>query len=717
MQRIKTILDKCGTAFNELYRYSVKWIFFIILMFLCFIASFSTTVLVHDNDGGHFFIKDYPIVNFLSVIGILAIGYILMSYRPVVKFVSRVNADDSYFRSLRRRMLAVLGIVSVLWVLSTQFIPKADQLKVQDGVYELLIEDYTRFSPGDYLERHQHQYGLLLMSYVFSLIFGSSNYAVLQLFNAAALLLFFYELSELCGYFGFRRSVQLSVIIFGFVFYPLIVYCSFIYGTLVGLALAVTAICWEMKFFSSKKISHAIISAILMTFSILAKSTYAIFLVAAMIFAVVEIVRLKKVKLIIFPVSIMIAAVIALSVPHAIMSQIVGDPLDEGTSMWGFIAMGLQDGDRAPGAYNGYVDKLYYSISNCDSELYTKLAKENIAERLKYFLENKSYAVSFFTQKLAYEWNDPTFQSAWNIRGKSSLINTNEWIWKFQSSWGTKIGVTFLNPLIFAVYFGALLFSLRYRKEKNNYTFVFPMIFIGGFVFQIFTEAGPRYTLPYFVLLFPFAIEGYFGIVRRALREERPKGKRVKREEFKRKIFGLLPYICMTVIFSVLICVLYVGRAGYLTSDNEAYSEWLESNSVEQLVKEGNYTLLTESGLGIESVQIEESENANGDIILSDAPTDFRLVYYKGTYWIKFAENYQYLTVVDNSDENHLSVAAAEHKDSDDERQWSLAKTGDGGFNILYKNKYALTFNEKNGSVYVSEFTGKSNQIWYFEKQ
>lgn len=585
MQQEQNFFEKCRLGIVRLYRNTVTWIFFAILLFLCFISAISTTVLIQDNAGGHIFISDHPIISLLVIAFIIKLGLSLKDNRSVKKFITRVKQDEVYFRRLRIKMLAVLGIISAFWVLATQFIPTSDQLQIMDGVYDLHVEDYAKFQPGEYFEKYQNQYGLLLLSYFFSIFFGSSNYIVFSFFNIAALLFFYYELSELCGDFEFGRTAQLGVIAIGFAFYPLVIYCSYIYGTLCGLALGVAAMDMEMKFFAGKKRRHAIACAIFIMLSMTIKSNYLIFLIAAAICAVIEIIRQKKLKLIVLPLLIAVAAVVSSSVPKAITSHITGESFEGGASSWGWIAMGLQEGDRAPGAYNGYNIYLYDDICNLDSELHAKLAKEEIAERLKVFSQDKIYAASFFTKKQAYQWGDPTFQSAWNIRGKKSQVEISDWIQKFKSPQGANISIILLNPLMSAIYFGALLFCVLCRNNTNIYTLVLPMTFVGGFVFHTFWEAAPRYTLPYFVLLFPLAIAGYFKVVQLISQKQkkRPSLSELKstssgRKKIRSIVLSVLPYICILLAFWCAVGIYSIGISGYLTDGDVVYSEWLENN-------------------------------------------------------------------------------------------------------------------------------------------
>lgn len=713
MQKVKQLLDKCSTGIEILYRNVVSWICFAILLFLYLVTTISTTILVRDDEGGHFFIMDHPIV-FIIFLSVLLLAAVFIKNNSTVKrFIDRIKTDDEYFKKIRKKMLLVMGGIAAFVMLSTQFIPGADQYRIVNGVYELQMEDYSRFQPGEYFECYQNQYGLLLITYLFSLLFGNLNYIAFSFFNIAALLIFYYELSELCGEFEFGRPAQLSVIVIGYAFFPLIVYCSYFYGTLIGLAFGVAAIDKELKFFRTRKINIAVESAVLIMLSVVIKSNYMIFLIAAAICAIIELLRKKEIKLGLLPILIIAAAIISSALPKAIMSHITEYPLDGGASSWGWIAMGLQEGNRAPGAFNDYNLQLYRNECNFDSEQHAILSKEEVRERLHVFSENPGYALKFFTKKQAYQWGDPTFQYAWNIRGKTSVISMSSWVQKFKSPSGTSICLVLLNPLMTAVYFGALLFCILCRNKTNLYTLVVSMTFVGGYIFHTFWEAGPRYTLPYFVLLFPLTVAGYMKLVQMITqRKSKSRSKSKSNENTIRDTYlSLTPYLCIAVIVITSLGIFMISDHS-LTADTAVYTQWLEANSNNQVIKEGKYKIYANSENGITLVEPKNSNDKETPITLSDDPTPVRIVNFEREYWFKFTDLHREISTSSNKN----GVGAVIYTPDTTTNRWTIKNEQNGGV-YIYNGKNALTYDSKNNKVYLSKYTGEKNQIWYLEKQ
>ena len=74
-----------------------------------------------------------------------------------------------------------------------------------------------------------------------------------------------------------------------------------------------------------------------------------------------------------------------------------------------------------------------------------------------------------------------------------------------------------LNTLLFlwqdvmqsALLFGLVLFLILGRKKLKLEKSCLIITVLGGFLFHIFWEGKCQYTLPYYILLFPFSVEGY----------------------------------------------------------------------------------------------------------------------------------------------------------------------------------------------------------------
>ena len=110
------------------------------------------------------------------------------------------------------------------------------------------------------------------------------------------LVLFYREFSEVCILSGLSRKISLATVFTGILFYPLIMYCSFVYGNIWGLALSLLAIRFALQFLQQHRCRYAVLAALAILAGICFKFNYIIFLIGILLYAVVETIRQKKVK-------------------------------------------------------------------------------------------------------------------------------------------------------------------------------------------------------------------------------------------------------------------------------------------------------------------------------------------------------------------------------------------------------------------------------------
>ena len=113
--------------------------------------------------------------------------------------------------------------------------------------------------------------------------------------------------------------------------------------------------------------------------------------------------------------------------PQQWINKKTGYNLNQGISYWAFVAMGLQEGDKAPGWWNGYN---YYSYDSNSFNAYGQAveAKEDIEKSIERFISDKEYAYIFFVKKIASMWTEPTYQSFWISQIRRHRVDLPEWI-------------------------------------------------------------------------------------------------------------------------------------------------------------------------------------------------------------------------------------------------------------------------------------------------
>ncbi len=536
----------------------IVWLFFFLIVSYLFALSITSTChLSFDYNEHTFFLSD----NLIRNVFIIIVFVLLASFGSKLSLVKKINQNDKLFTILKYIFLSILLVLSLVWVIGTQFQPAADQYSVQKSVQEFMDGDYTAFIGTGYISLNRQQRGLFLLSYLFSLVFGS-NYLTMQIVNVFACVFIYKNLSEISKEFGANNSVQLLIIISGFL-YPIIpLYSYFVYGNIIGLSFSLLAFKYELLFFRDSKIKNCIISVLLIGLSLMAKSTYLIYFIAMVIYGVIRLVNdFDKKKLLIIPLFIVVY-LLSSFIPTAFIESKTGVKMSQGTSYWSWVAMGLQEGERAAGWYNGYNFDSYAECNN-DTDVQAEKAKDYIENRVGELANNKTYAVSFFTEKIASEWNNPTSQVFWNIQDKfPSSVKEDSFFRKLVSMQSVVKMQKYLNICHLLIMFGAVVFAIYNLYTKHNYfETLLPITFIGGFILLSFlSEAKAQYSIMFTILLIPCSVLGY---------------KRLTKIDLKNKN-KLIKYV-LSFIY-ILVLIICMSNYGYLNKDNNVYYQYVTSN-------------------------------------------------------------------------------------------------------------------------------------------
>ena len=536
-----------ATAYKKIVIVNMR----VILTFLCLIAFLSTCTLMCDISETTFFIDDSSAKNGLIILLFVA----LLFWLRKIKWGKRIV------------FLFFILAFSLIWVFVTRYTPRSDQMAIFAGVEALYNGEYSLFGPTSYFMKNPQQYGLVLIYYLCSKVVFGNYVLTYQILNALAVVCFYKKLGDVCTHVGLEKKYQTILSLIGLIFFPLVMYTSFLYGTLLGLAFAVMAIDYEILFFEKGGIKYGVLAAVLAALAIVAKTNFLIFVIAMLIYAAIEL--LQKIDAIKagFLALMVILLVTVPGLPGKIVGNITGIPEADSISAYAFIAMGLQEGPRANGWHNGF-DNDSFVDNNYSTEAQKEVAISEIKDRINIFRNDHEYAVEFFLLKLASQWNNPTFECFWINQVCDADIEQSDFIKGIMSKEGSAKAYGFLDAFMLVVLLGALAaFWLEDKFEVKMLTLA--TVFIGGFIFHIFWEAKGQYTLPYFVLLFPYAIRGYEVLTEKLV---------ALREKILTGDFKSVDYIRIIQFVCVLVLILLVigDKIGALSKDTEAWIQYLE---------------------------------------------------------------------------------------------------------------------------------------------
>ena len=393
----------------------------IVLMYLFLVSILSTCTVrgIALIAEPILFRPDYPVVHFMAVFALMGILFwlrkttVCRDYDKAVWFV-----------------VGVWGFAAALWALCCMELPKDDPANVLLAARQMREYNFSSFTGEGYLNIWAGNRGLALFFYLLSFPLGVDNYALLRLLNVAAMMVVFLLLYKIVGeLWGKGKRVAFWTVALCACFAPVLLYTTFIYGDIYGLCLAVAAVFAQMKYLrGGYKLKWLMLSAAFISFAALLKMNYLIILIAMAAVAVYDVFRNKNWKgaLLYFAAVVVVMGGMKTGC-NTCIRNIVKVELSDGVPYEAWAAMGLQEGVRGAGNYNGYNREVYVD-NGYDNLQAKKEARESIKESMHTFAADPGYALDFFAHKTASQWNNPNFWAIINgvetERGGAWLVNS-----------------------------------------------------------------------------------------------------------------------------------------------------------------------------------------------------------------------------------------------------------------------------------------------------
>lgn len=377
--------------------------------------------------------------------------------------------------------------------------------------------NFSNLQFGEYFYKNPHQLGLV--SYNCLLLLFSENpnfvYYVNLLWILATNFFLWQTLKLLYPQNPLLRKIT---ILLSFAFLPQFFYLFYAYGQVPGLGCLMIAAYLTTKAILQKNKLSFVLSLFFIGFACAVRMNYVIGGIALIIIYLMHTLKKQKITVLVAVFGILCSMFIPKLLINSFYEHAANTDLSNGMPSTLYIAMGLQEAPapwRAAGWYNSFNDNTYLN-NNCDVAIANSIALESIHDRLHAFVDNPTYAIDFFGEKLITTWCEPTFQSIWSGPLISMNCTTNElWLQELYSG-----GMTFqilaallnvLSAVIFVFSFVCILWKSFIRKEELNTLELFSLLFfIGGFIFHLFWETKSQYVYPYMVFLIPVAANGLY---------------------------------------------------------------------------------------------------------------------------------------------------------------------------------------------------------------
>ena len=401
-------------------------------------------------------------------------------------------------------------LMGIIWVVNAQIGLNGDSGYIITSAYRFTQGDYTVLTES-YFKHYPFQLGFTMVCQLLMKIFSWSDNAIpFAIVNVICLALTYVGIILLCAtIFKKEMIAKYSGVLFLFCF-TAILFCTFIYGIVISLMFSVWAIFIYTKYNKKNKIVYLYISAFFLGVSYLIKTNAMIVIIALLIISFMHIINEKNNKYLVFVVMVIVLSMSLKIITIQVYENKENTNLSESEPLVGWLAMGLQESERAPGWYNGF------NYNNFESSgLKSNIAQENaikeIKKSLQKFMYNPGYTKKFFERKIYSQWNEPTFESLWFGQSRTSYAE-RQGIFKTAyeniDSNGFYYYMNFYQQFIYLL--TLLYFTFNIKNHDLNHIII-PLIILGGFTYHTFFEAKSQFIFTYFLLMIPSAA---FGIVK-----------------------------------------------------------------------------------------------------------------------------------------------------------------------------------------------------------
>jgi len=316
-------------------------------------------------------------------------------------------------------------------------------------------------------------------------------------------------------------------------------------------------------------------------------------------------------------------------------------------------------------------------------------------------------------KKVALEWNEPTFESI--VANNRAYPQTKEpaFIRKMLQEDNRSWFVKYCDLFHTLVLMGALSWVLLEGHKGELSRLLFALIFIGGFLFQLFWETLSQYTLVYFLLLIPYAVWGYM-----AVETELEHCLETRRIERGRAAVG--GGLLLLVVFVALSGQMFIHDLLKLDYDDATYTKELQEMIASQQEKagvlaDGHYVV---SPVVMEGYGIASPETGGDEELARQTPLELQEIggAFTGILELHHEADYDMLRI--QSTQLLLSLSGDAGRDGTwvgqdfDNAMWKIIEIPETGYAITYGKSYALAVAE--GRLVLQPYTGEENQLWRF---
>ena len=482
---------------------AILWLSIFFIGFLCLVSLVSTTYFNAETSRAEH--PRYRMDGLHWNLLFLILFFLFLCFLNRKKLLERISVKILAFIAV----CFVVG-VSLLWVAVSHTYPEADQKAVSWMAWLMSQNNFLYFEHGKYMQIYPNQLGLAAILDLLYRLLGSENWKAFMYLTALSNGAVVYLLYRITDRLFSKKRISNLVLLLSMGCIQIMLYTTFLYGITLGLALALASFLCLLQYQASakkrkKQICYVILSGVFIGAAILVKNNYSIFLVAMILLLLYKTLEQKKLHYIsAAAVLVLVTAFMAkgLTVFYEARS---GTEISSGMTKSLWVAMGMQEGERAEGWYNEFNYNTFLD-TDCDPVKSDAIAKESIKESLQRLAADPEYALSFYYKKTVSQWNEPTYEALWVNQFHKGNFSTI-----VQSIYDGKLYMVlheYMNLYQSLIFTAVLICLLTRKREWNPNQLFFALVILGGFVFHTLWEAKSQYIFPYFVILLPYGAAG-----------------------------------------------------------------------------------------------------------------------------------------------------------------------------------------------------------------
>ena len=262
-------------------------------------------------------------------------------------------------------------IIGIVWVLDVQSIPAADSRNVFDAATGAAKGNYNAmrsfsgfynnkmYDGYSYFDFYPFQLGFVAFSEFVYRIFGTESSMPMQIINVMSLASAYFAVARITRLLFKSRKVELIAVGMLTLCLQPILFCTFVYGNIIGMSCAIWASLFLIKYFQTGSYAWIYPAGGLLVLAVLVKYNNMIYLVAFVIMLIIHIVKMKRWQSAVIAAAMIAVVLISNALVTVHYESRTGESYASGVSQTLYLDLGLQESSMAPGWYTHTAKDIY----------------------------------------------------------------------------------------------------------------------------------------------------------------------------------------------------------------------------------------------------------------------------------------------------------------------------------------------------------------------